>query len=87
MSLRKFSSSSIVLIVAGMGVILARLDLSYALLRRFIAATVLIIISPGLRKTQFIGALVLVGWLNHGFSRAERNFKERFGKRDFNIIE
>ncbi len=48
-------------------------------------------------KFNYIGALVLLicipvallfGWaLNHWLSRDERNFKERFGKRDSNKIE
>ena len=88
MSLKKFSSSSIVLVIAGIGVILGLVGFSCTLLKRFVAATVF---SRAWRKFNYIGAvfflcipvaLVLVWALSYWLSRDERDFRDRFGKKE-----
>jgi len=93
MSARKFSSSFIVLIICGIGGILALVGFVLHAVGEIRSGHGLDYYFTGFGvKFNYIGALVLLicipvalllGWtLNYWLSRDERDFKNRFGKRE-----
>jgi hypothetical protein len=93
MSLKKFSSSFTVLMIAGIAVILAVVGFVLHAIERILSGHGLDYYFTGYGvKFNYIGALVLLicipvalllGWtLNYWLSRDERDFKDRFGKRE-----